>query len=87
MSRNADKILQKMRRTKSGWKRKDFQTLFEGHGFERKGRKRDIYFHPDHHQVRATVPRQNKLKEYVTEKAIEAIEMLIKLQAEGEQNG
>ena len=76
MGRSADNILEDMRASQSGWGQKDFEKLFTGFGFEKKGKKHDIYIHPDHPEIRATVPRHNELKEYVAKKAVIAIDML-----------
>ena len=84
MGRVADNILEEMRRSKSGWSQKDFRLLFEGFGFIRKGTKHDIYIHPDYPMIRASVPRHNKLKEWVASKAVKAIDALNERQLKGE---
>ena len=70
-----------MRRTKSGWRRQDFEKLLRGFGLELKGKKHDIWIHPVYHQIRVPVPRHNKLKEWVAENAVRWIDELKRLQS------
>lgn len=77
MSKNAAKLLEKMRRTKSGWGRKDFSRLFLGYGFTKKeGKKHTIYLH-EKHKLTISVPRHNSLKEWVARDTVKLIDELL----------
>lgn len=84
MARSADKLLEDMRRTKTGWNQKHFETLFLGFGFEKKGKKHDIYIHPKYPKIRGSIPRHKKLKEWVASEAVKAIDALKAEQAKGD---
>lgn len=79
-------LLEKMRRSKSGWKRKDLDALYESYGFEIQHRSNhDVARHPDYPQFRPTLPRHKKLGKYLITQAIKTIDKLIKLQQEEEE--
>ncbi len=67
-----------MRSSSSGWGQKDFERLLIGFGFECKQGKHAIYWHPTFSDLWISVPRHNKLKEYVAREAVKLIDDLIK---------
>lgn len=87
MPSKAEKLLKRMRVSKSGWKSKDLITLYQGFGFIiSHGASHDIVKHPDFLDVAAlryTIPRHadELAKGYIND-AIKHIELLQKLQAE-----
>lgn len=61
MSRG-DELLEKMRRTKTGWKFNDLDALYLSFGFEKyEGGKHTMYIHPTFPELRATVTRHKNL--------------------------
>jgi hypothetical protein len=74
---SARKLLERMRSTSSGWGQADFERLFTGFGFDSKGKKHTIYFHPQFPDLVMGVPRHNKLKEWVARDAVKLIDELI----------
>jgi hypothetical protein len=53
-------LLERMRRSKTGWRGRDLENLYVGFGFERDyGAKHTLYIHPDHLDLRATVTRSS----------------------------
>lgn len=86
MSKKPTDLLEKMRRSKSGWKRKDLDALYEGFGFVIEHRaNHDVARHPNYPQFGPTLPRHGKLGKYLINQAIKTIDALIKLQ-EAEDN-
>lgn len=80
MPSRAEKLLERMRRTKSGWKRKDIEAIYEGFGFVLKhGAKHDYYVHPDYPNLRDTLKRSRTVPEYNVRKAIRLIDRLATL--------
>jgi hypothetical protein len=74
-----------MRKSKSGWKRKDLDALYEGYGFEIQHRSNhDVAKHPDYPEIRVTLPRHRKVKKYLITHAVKTIDKLIQLQTEKE---
>lgn len=64
MPPEASKLLERMRRSKDGWTRKDLDALYEGFGFKiRHGASHDIVSHEDYPQLRETLPRHRKVAE------------------------
>ncbi len=81
MPSRAEKLLERMRRSKSGWKRKDLESLYEGFGFVlQHGRKHDYYMHPEHPKLRDTLKRSRTVPEYNVRNAIRLIDRLIALE-------
>ncbi|MCH7764064.1 MAG: hypothetical protein IIB95_10035 [Candidatus Marinimicrobia bacterium] len=77
MSRGALKLLERMRRTKSGWGQKDFKRLLLGFGFTKKeGKKHTLYFYKEH-KLSIGVPRHDSLKEWVADDAVKLIDELL----------
>lgn len=80
--RNAEKLLERMRRSKSGWKRRDLESLYEGYGFVLyHGRRHDYYQHPEYPRLRDTLKRSRTVSEYSVRNAIKLIEELEKYKA------
>lgn len=81
MPPRAEKLLERMRRSKSGWKRHDLEALYEGFGFVLKhGAKHDYYVHPVHPKLRDTLRRSRTVPEYNVRNAIRLIDRLIALE-------
>ncbi len=75
----AEKILKKMRNSKSGWTFEDLHALYTGYGFHfREGGKHIIYFHPEHPELMATVARQRCLVVGYIQHALKIIDQLNK---------
>lgn len=87
MSRKAIKILEKMRRNKSGWHPHHFQTLYEGFGFIMKaGRKHNTFIHPEYPQIRDTIPRHDReLGRGYAKDAVKNIDLLLSFRGESEE--
>ena len=82
MPSRAEKLLERMRRNKSGWKRKDLETLYEGFGFELShGGKHDFYAHPEYPLLRDTLKRSRTVPEYNVRNAVKLIDKLKDLKA------
>ncbi|MFQ5798868.1 MAG: type II toxin-antitoxin system HicA family toxin [Bacteroidota bacterium] len=78
MTSRAEKLLNGMRRSRSGWGQKDFERLLEGYDFEKKGHgKHQKYYHPEFPDLWISIPRHHKLKEWVAEDAVKLIDELI----------
>ncbi len=76
-----------MQASPSGWGQKDFERLFLGYGFEKRGTKHDIYIHTKYKELRMSVPRHNSLKEWVAREAVKIIKELITLMEEDKSHG
>ena len=75
--RKAEKLLERMRKSKSGWTSKDLVRLYRGFGFEvRKGRRHDVVSHPDYPSLRQTLPRSLKDSTPYVSEAIKMIDNL-----------
>lgn len=74
----AEKLLQRMRQSKKGWKAKDFETLYLGFGFEKhEGGKHTHYIHPRYTDLIATVGRHNELATGYAQTAVQLIAELL----------
>lgn len=84
MAAQKSSLLEKMRRSKSGWKRKDVDHLYESYGFIIENRSNhDVAKHPDYPNLpRVTLPRSRKVKKYIIRQAIKTIDRLIQLKNE-----
>ena len=81
------KLLERMRRSQANWKRKDIETLYLGFEFEiRPGSNHDIVTHPKYRNLRATLPRHNKIATYIVKQAIKTIDRLLELEESGEDD-
>lgn len=82
MARKAEKLLEKLRQNKAGWRANELKALYEGFGFTiRAGSNHDVVTHPDYPKLRATLPRHAKelLPTYASQ-ALKNIEAVIALQ-------
>lgn len=85
MTSKAQKLLERMKQSKAGWKRRDLDRLYTGFGFIiSHGSNHDIVKHPDFPNLRTTLPRHDFLAKGYVEYAIKLIEMLIELQKDRE---
>jgi hypothetical protein len=86
-SKKAVDLLERMRHSKAGWKRKDLDTLYGGFGFViRGGKSHDIVSHPDYPHLRDTLPRSKRVLKAYVKNAIRLIEELQRLQTEDKQH-
>ena len=80
MPSKAEKILERMRGSKSDWTRADLDRLYEGFGFIiRHGGNHDIIVHPDFPELRATLPRHRALARGYVEYAVRLVDKLLEL--------
>ena len=83
---SAAKLLEKMRRTKTGFGQDDFRTLYKGFGFEEvQGGNHAKYYHPKY-DLTATVGRHNQLATGYAASAVKLIDQLLALEAYEENN-
>jgi hypothetical protein len=81
MASKAEKLLERMRQSKSGWKRRDLDKLYEGFGFIiTPGRNHDIVKHPVFSQLRTTLPRHTAIAKGYVQEAIKIIDRLKELE-------
>ncbi len=81
MTSSAQKMLEKMRLSKSGWKRADLDRLYKGFGFiMTHGASHDIVKHIEYPQLRTTLPRHNDIAKGYVQEAIRLIDSLLELQ-------
>jgi len=79
----ADKLLERMCASKTGWRPDDLDDLYKGFGFEvHEGRRHTMYIHPKYPELRATVSRHRSLAIGYIQHAIKLIEQLKKLEGE-----
>jgi hypothetical protein len=82
----AEKILEKMKNSKHGWTSEDLHKVYIGYGFKfREGGKHIIYYHPEHHELMATVARQGVLVVGYIQTALKLIDQLEKLRGDQER--
>jgi hypothetical protein len=87
MPPKAIKLLERMRRSKANWKRKDIKALYLGFGFDiRPGSNHDIVTHPKYRLLRTTLPRHNKVATYIVRQAISIVDRLLELEKAGEDD-
>jgi predicted RNA binding protein YcfA (HicA-like mRNA interferase family) len=85
VSKGKSKLLERMRASKAGWSADDLLALYQQYGFAiRHGSSHDIVSHPQHPELRATVPRHPKelAKVYVSQ-AVKLVSLLEELQVGG----
>jgi hypothetical protein len=90
MVKKADKLLERMKRSKSGWKRVDIDSVYESNGFIITGKKgggsnHDKVYHPDYPQLITYLPRHNPVGEAYVSELIKKINQLKALQAQDEK--
>lgn len=77
MGRGADKLLQRMRDSASGWRPQEVDRLLTGFGFRcKQGKKHSIYEHEEHSDLSMSVPRHRSLRDWVVEDAVDLIDRL-----------
>lgn len=78
-----DKLLERMRRSKTGWRFADLERLYLGFGFEKyEGGKHAMYIHPHFPKLRATVTRHRSLPMGYVHFAMRLIDELKQLEEE-----
>ncbi len=88
MTQKALKLLERMRRSKAGWKRRELDQLYESFGFIiTHGSNHDIVKHPKYPQLRATLPRHTYLAKGYVEFAIKMIDDLLTLEKQESHSG
>ena len=79
---DAERLLARMRASKSGWSDKDLEALYLGFAFEfREGSKHRLYFHPVHPELYATVARHNSLAKGYVATAVKLIDCLKEMES------
>ena len=79
--RAAERLLARMRVSKSGWSQGDLRRLYLGFGFEvDEGGNHTLYIHPVFPQLRATVPRHSPLPIAYANHAVKLIDELVSLE-------
>ena len=74
---DAERLLSRMRASKSGWTDKDLESLYLGFGFEfREGSKHRLYYHPTYPELYAAVARHNSLAKGYVATAVKLIDCL-----------
>ncbi len=76
-------LLERMRRTRSGWGEDDLDKLYRSFGFREITRPRAphrVYVHPDHPDLRATVARKKSLPKGYATTAVRIIDKLLERQ-------
>lgn len=82
-----DKLLEKMRRNKVGWKFSDLNKLYIKYGFEKcEGSNHTMYIHLDFPELKATVTRHRSLAIGYIQYAIKLIDKLKKLKEAKNEN-
>jgi predicted RNA binding protein YcfA (HicA-like mRNA interferase family) len=85
MTSKAYKLLERMRQSKSNWKRADLDQLYQGFDFViEHGKSHDIVKHPDFPILRTTLPRHNTLAKGYVEQAIKLIDRYLELRKESD---
>ncbi len=77
----ADKLFDKAKRTKAGWRLEELRRLYRGFGFDvEEGAKHIMFIHPRYPQLAATVTRKRTLAVGYISKAVELITALKQLE-------
>lgn len=87
MPSQAEKILEKMRGNKYGWRPRDFHTLYLGFGFKLKGKKHAIFIHPNHPHITDAIPNHKSVlpPSYAAD-AVKNIDLLLSLEKENDDH-
>jgi hypothetical protein len=81
---SVEKLLERMRRSKRGWRFRDLDRLYRGFGFEAvQGAKHTMYIHPKFQHLRATVTRARSMPIGYVVHAVELV-MALKTMEESE---
>jgi len=76
---SAQKLLERMCNSPSGWGQKDFEHLLEGFDFKWREGKERVYVNRKFPQLRISVPRHNSLREWVARDAVKLIDEFLNL--------
>ena len=77
------KLLESMRRSKAGWKRRDLDRLYSAFGFLiSHGASHDIVKHPKYPHLRTTLPRHSEIAKVYVEFAVKLVDELLALEKE-----
>ncbi len=88
MTPKAQKLLERMRRSKADWSTKDLIQLYEGFGFLiTHGSNHDIVKHSKYTNLRTTLPRHNFLARGYVEFAIKLVDQLLELEKQEQEHG
>lgn len=80
---NIEKLLARMRASKSGWGEQDLEKLYLGFGFQfREGANHRFYFHPKHPELYTTVARHKSLAKGYISTAVKIIDQLRELESD-----
>ena len=80
MPRDAEKLLEEMRRSKAKWKRRDIVALYQGFGFRIAHRsKHDKIYHPDFPNLVEGLPRHRTLPKVYVSNAVKLVDRLKEL--------
>jgi hypothetical protein len=83
ISSGAARLLDRMRRSRSGWRYNDLRRLYLGCGFEsEQGGKHTLFIHPRFPALRATVTRSRTLRVGYIQQAVTLIDQLLVLEEE-----
>ena len=79
MPSKGDKLLKKLRQTKSGWTARELAKLYEYFGFKiRKATKHDVITHPDFPDIRDMLPHETgELQPDYARDALKSIEKIL----------
>lgn len=81
-----DRLLERMQRSKAGWRFTDLEKVYLGLGFEAyEGAKHRLYIHPKFPQLRATVTRSSSLPIGYISHALRLAEKLKRLEGQHEE--
>jgi hypothetical protein len=84
-----DDLLDRMRRTPSGWSPDHLRRLFVSVGFEAtEGSEHTVYRHPDFPQYTSAIPRHRNVKNVYVTKAVKIVERILqeKRRKDAEEN-
>ncbi len=80
-----EKLLGRMRASKSGWGADDFDRLYQSFGFRhREGKQHRLYWHPRYPDLYAAVARHRKLAKGYAATAVKLIDLLRQREASHE---
>lgn len=87
MPSKADKLLKKLRQTKTGWTARDLAKLYDYFGFKiRKATKHDVITHPDLSDIRDMLPHESgEIHPDYARDALKSIEKVLAQQAQALQ--
>lgn len=78
---SAEKLFEKAKRTKAGWRLDELRRLYRGYGFDvEEGAKHIMFIHPRYPHLAATVTRKRTLAVGYVGKAVELISRLKELE-------